>query len=80
MKNGLKRKQKTDYYILAMSYGLSTGRPPHPTHNWKIHRDLPENMPQSEGIYPLLSPLCMNGVERTREQFVKQNIFNLLRA
>ena len=34
----------------------SSGRPPHPTHNWKIHRDLLENMPQSEGIYPLLSP------------------------
>ena len=57
MKNGLKRKQKTDYILLAMSYGSSGRPPPHPTHNWKIHRDLPaENMPQSEGIYPLLSP------------------------
>ena len=61
MKNGLKRKQKTDYILLAMNELWSAGRPPpHPTHNWKIHRDLPpENMPQSEGIYPLLSPPSM---------------------
>ena len=75
MKNGLKRKQKTDYILLAMSYGLSTGRPPpHPTHNWKIHRDLPaENMPQSEGIYPLFVTTKHDGVEKTRQQFVEQN-------
>ena len=29
MKNGLKRKQKTDYILLAMSYGLQAGH--HPT-------------------------------------------------
>ena len=65
MKNGLKRKQKTDYILLAMNELWSAGRPPpHPTHNWKIHRDLPaENMPQSEGIYPLLSPLSMMELE-----------------
>ena len=65
MKNGLKRKQKTDYILLAMNELWSAGRPPpHPTHNWKIHRDLPaENMPQKEGIYPLLSPLSMMELE-----------------
>ena len=54
-----------------MSYGLSTGRPPHPTHNWKIHRDLPGNMPQSKEVYPLISPKSVMELKEQDNTFFK---------